>query len=151
MLGEAPPAFDLLYWNGDGTNLPAQMAVEYLRGLCQQDGFAKGDFKVFGKPVSLPTSRSRSAPSPARPTTSPIGRGSFNGIKQMGSKDKTFILSESGHIAGSSTRRPRTSTATTPTPPPWPASPRPGSRPRPSQGQLVAPLGRLAGRNGPAR
>ena len=27
-------------------------------------------------------------------------RGSFNGIRQMGSKDKTFILSESGHIAG---------------------------------------------------
>jgi polyhydroxyalkanoate synthase subunit PhaC len=27
-------------------------------------------------------------------------RGSFNGIKQMGSKDKTFLLSESGHIAG---------------------------------------------------
>ena len=27
-------------------------------------------------------------------------RGSFNGIKQMGSTDKTFILSQSGHIAG---------------------------------------------------
>ena len=34
MMGEAPPAFDLLYWNGDGTNLPGKMAVEYLRGLC---------------------------------------------------------------------------------------------------------------------
>jgi hypothetical protein len=29
------------------------MAVEYLRGLCQQDGFAKGEFPVFGQPVSL--------------------------------------------------------------------------------------------------
>ncbi|MFM2390475.1 MAG: class poly(R)-hydroxyalkanoic acid synthase, partial [Pseudomonadota bacterium] len=44
MLGEAPPAFDLLFWNGDGTNLPATMAVQYLRGLCQGDGFAKGQF-----------------------------------------------------------------------------------------------------------
>ena len=26
--------------------------------------------------------------------------GSFNGIKQMGSADKTFVLSQSGHIAG---------------------------------------------------
>jgi polyhydroxyalkanoate synthase len=26
--------------------------------------------------------------------------GSFNGVRQMGSTDKTFILSESGHIAG---------------------------------------------------
>ena len=27
-------------------------------------------------------------------------KGSFNGVRQMGSKDKTFIVSESGHIAG---------------------------------------------------
>ena len=27
-------------------------------------------------------------------------RSSYRGIRQMGSKDKTFILSESGHIAG---------------------------------------------------
>jgi len=53
MLGEAPPAFDLLYWNGDGTNLPATMALEYLRGLCQMDGFAKGEFEVFGRKVRL--------------------------------------------------------------------------------------------------
>ncbi|OZA10384.1 MAG: class I poly(R)-hydroxyalkanoic acid synthase, partial [Rhodobacterales bacterium 17-64-5] len=100
MLGEAPPAFDLLYWNGDGTNLPARMAVEYLRGLCQNDGFARGVFPVFGQPVSL------------RDITLPVcaiacetdhiahWRGSFTGVAQMGSKDKTFILSESGHIAG---------------------------------------------------
>ena len=25
MMGEAPPAFDLLYWNGDGTNLPGKI------------------------------------------------------------------------------------------------------------------------------
>jgi len=100
MLGEAPPAFDLLYWNGDGTNLPAKMAIDYLRGLCQNDGFAKGEFPVFGDRVSL------------RDITLPVcaiacetdhiaqWRGSFNGVKQMGSADKTFILSESGHIAG---------------------------------------------------
>ena len=27
MMGKAPPAFDLLYWNGDGTNLPAKMSI----------------------------------------------------------------------------------------------------------------------------
>jgi len=100
MMGEAPPAFDLLYWNGDGTNLPARMAIEYLRGLCQNDGFAKGTFPVFGQPVAL------------RDITLPVcaiacetdhiahWKGSFNGVVQMGSADKTFILSESGHIAG---------------------------------------------------
>ena len=29
------------------------MAIEYLRGLCQRDEFAKGKFPVFGEPVRL--------------------------------------------------------------------------------------------------
>lgn len=100
MLGEAPPAFDLLFWNGDGTNLPATMAVEYLRGLCQNDGFAKGEFQVFGKPVSLADIRLPVCAVACETDHIAHWRGSFNGFKQMGSKDKTFLLSESGHIAG---------------------------------------------------
>lgn len=100
MLGEAPPAFDLLYWNGDGTNLPAKMAVEYLRGLCQDDRLAKGTFPVFGDPVGL---KDISLPICAIACeTDHIApwKGSFAGIRQFASRDKTFILSESGHIAG---------------------------------------------------
>jgi polyhydroxyalkanoate synthase len=100
MLGEAPPAFDLLYWNGDGTNLPATMAVQYLRGLCQNDGFAKGEFHVFGKPVSLNDIKLPICAVACETDHIAHWRGSFNGVKQMGSKDKTFILSESGHVAG---------------------------------------------------
>ena len=100
MLGEAPPAFDLLYWNGDGTNLPAKMAVEYLRGLCQRDGFAKGEFPVFGKPVSLAGVKLPICAIACETDHIAHWRGSFNGVRQMGSKDKTFILSQSGHIAG---------------------------------------------------
>ena len=100
MLGEAPPAFDLLYWNGDGTNLPASMAVEYLRGLCQKDGFAKGEFQVFGSPVSLNDVKLPICAIACETDHIAHWRGSFNGVKQMGSTDKTFILSESGHIAG---------------------------------------------------
>ena len=100
MMGEAPPAFDLLYWNGDGTNLPAKMAVEYLRGLCQQDGFARGQFRVFGDPVSLQDVKLPVCAIACETDHIAHWKGSFNGIKQMGSKDKTFILSESGHIAG---------------------------------------------------
>jgi len=100
MLGEAPPAFDLLYWNGDGTNLPATMAVQYLRGLCQGDGFAQGSFKVFGQPVSLDGVRQPLCAIACETDHIAHWRGSFNGVKQMGSTDKTFILSQSGHIAG---------------------------------------------------
>ncbi len=100
MLGEAPPAFDLLYWNGDGTNLPARMALQYLRGLCQGDGFAKGDFHVFGSPVKLGDIKLPLCAIACETDHIAPWKASFKGIKQMGSRDKTFILSQSGHIAG---------------------------------------------------
>ena len=100
MLGEAPPAFDLLFWNGDGTNLPARMAVQYLRGLCQGDGFAQGTFPVFGEAVRLRDVKVPLCAIACETDHIAHWRGSFNGVRQMGSKDKTFILSQSGHIAG---------------------------------------------------
>ena len=100
MLGETPPAFDLLFWNGDGTNLPCKMAIEYLRGLCQNDGLAKGTFEVFGHKVSLQDIQIPVCAIACETDHIAHWRGSFNGFKQMGSADKTFIVSQSGHIAG---------------------------------------------------
>ena len=100
MMGEAPPAFDLLFWNGDGTNLPAKMSVEYLRGLCQRDQFAQGGFPVLGQPVTLADVKVPLCAIACETDHIAAWRGSFNGVKQMGSQDKTFIVSESGHIAG---------------------------------------------------
>ena len=100
MLGEAPPAFDLLFWNGDGTNLPCTMALEYLRGLCQDDGFAQGTFRVFGQKASLADIKLPLCAVACETDHIAHWKGSFNGVKQMGSADKTFILSQSGHIAG---------------------------------------------------
>ena len=100
MLGEAPPAFDLLYWNGDGTNLPCKMAVEYLRGLCQDDGFAQGTFKVLGRHVKLSDVTLPLCAVACETDHIAQWKGSFNGVRQMGSTDKTFILAQSGHIAG---------------------------------------------------
>ena len=100
MLGEAPPAFDLLYWNGDGTNLPARMTVEYLRWLCQQDRFAQGKIEICGETLS--TSGVKVPVFAIACETDHIAawRSSFRGVAGMGSRDKTFELSESGHIAG---------------------------------------------------
>ncbi len=100
MMGQHPPAFDLLYWNGDGTNLPARMAVEYLRGLCQDNRFSKGEFEMFGEKLSI---RGVTVPMCAIACeTDHIAAwtSSYDGVAKMGSKDKTFILSQSGHIAG---------------------------------------------------
>ena len=100
MMGEAPPAFDLLYWNGDGTNLPARMATEYLRGLCQADGLARGTFKICGHKVSLKDIKVPLCAIACETDHIAPWLASFNGVRQMGAKDKTFILAESGHIAG---------------------------------------------------
>ena len=100
MMGEAPPAFDLLYWNGDGTNLPCKMAIEYLRGLCQDDGLAQGTYKVFGHNVSLKDIQIPVCAIACETDHIAHWRGSFSGFKQMGSADKTFIVSQSGHVSG---------------------------------------------------
>jgi polyhydroxyalkanoate synthase len=100
MLGEAPPAFDLLFWNGDSTNLPGKMAIEYLRGLCQKDLFARKGYTVLGETVRLSGVRVPLCAIACESDHIAPWRASFAGIAQMGAKDKTFILSESGHIAG---------------------------------------------------
>jgi len=100
MMGEAPPAFDLLYWNGDGTNLPGKMCVEYLRGLCQQDRFAAATFRICGEDVSLSDVKHPLFAVACETDHIAAWKSSFRGIAKMGSRDKTFVRSQSGHIAG---------------------------------------------------
>ncbi|MFN3273086.1 MAG: class I poly(R)-hydroxyalkanoic acid synthase [Paracoccus sp. (in: a-proteobacteria)] len=100
MMGEAPPAFDLLYWNGDSTNLPGRMAMQYLRSLCQQNAFAGEGFDLMGhrlhlSDVSVPLCAIACETDHIAPW-----KDCWRGVAQMGAADKTFILSESGHIAG---------------------------------------------------
>lgn len=100
MLGETPPAFDLLFWNGDSTNLPGRMAMDYLRGLCQRNGFASGQFAVLGEPVSLHEVTVPLCAIACESDHIAPWKSSFQGVARMGSRDKTFLLSGSGHIAG---------------------------------------------------
>ncbi|WP_420003262.1 class I poly(R)-hydroxyalkanoic acid synthase [Arenibacterium sp. LLYu02] len=100
MMGETPPAFDLLYWNGDGANLPGKMAVQYLRGLCQGNEFAGEGFELFGEKLHV---RDVDVPLMAITCeTDHIARWKdcYRGVQQMGSRSKTFVVSQSGHIAG---------------------------------------------------
>nr|WP_238538195.1 class I poly(R)-hydroxyalkanoic acid synthase [Oceaniovalibus guishaninsula] len=100
MMGETPPAFDLLYWNGDGTNLPARMAKEYLRWLCQQDRFAKDGVDLLGERLTLADVDVPLCAVACETDHIAGWKQSYRGIQAMGSASKTFILSESGHIAG---------------------------------------------------
>ncbi|WP_159979112.1 PHA/PHB synthase family protein [Roseobacter cerasinus] len=100
MMGETPPAFDLLYWNGDGANLPAKMAMQYLRGLCQRDELAKGGFELLGHKLTLDEVDVPLCAIACETDHIAAWKDSYRGIQQMGSKDKTFIMTQSGHIAG---------------------------------------------------
>ncbi|MDZ7710379.1 MAG: class I poly(R)-hydroxyalkanoic acid synthase [Roseovarius sp.] len=100
MMGEAPPAFDLLYWNGDGANLPGKMVMQYLRGLCQrnefvEDGFDLGGERLHIRDVKIPLMSVTCQGDHIAPW-----KDCYRGFQQTGSKNRTFIVSESGHIAG---------------------------------------------------
>ncbi|MFT7136021.1 MAG: polyhydroxyalkanoate synthase [Akkermansiaceae bacterium] len=100
MLGDTPPAFDLLYWNGDGANLPERMTMEYLRGLCQQNKLAEGGFDLMGHHLELGDIDVPLIAIGCETDHIAPWKDSYRGIQQMGSKDKTFIMTQSGHIAG---------------------------------------------------
>ncbi|WP_245999353.1 class I poly(R)-hydroxyalkanoic acid synthase [Paracoccus methylarcula] len=100
MMGETPPAFDLLFWNGDSTNLPGKMAMQYLRGLCQANDFAGEGFELFGQKLRLADVRVPLCSVACEGDHIAPWSDCWRGVAQMGSGDKTFILSESGHVAG---------------------------------------------------
>ena len=100
MMGEAPPAFDLLFWNGDSTNLPARMAVQYLRGLCQRDEFARDGIELLGERLRIGDVKVPLCAIACETDHIAAWTSSYQGFRRMGSRSKTFILSESGHIAG---------------------------------------------------
>ena len=100
MLGETPPAFDLLYWNGDGANLPGKMAMQYLRGLCQCNELSAGGFDLMGHHLELGDVDVPICAIACETDHIAPWKDSYRGIQQMGSKDKTFLMTESGHIAG---------------------------------------------------
>ncbi|WP_438991409.1 class I poly(R)-hydroxyalkanoic acid synthase [Lentibacter sp.] len=100
MMGETPPAFDLLYWNGDSTNLPGKMVMEYLRGLCQKNAFVGEGYELLGERLHV-----RDVDIPLFAVTCETDhiaawRDCYRGFGMTGATDKTFVVSQSGHIAG---------------------------------------------------
>ena len=100
MMGDTPPAFDLLYWNGDGANLPEKMAMQYLRGLCQCNQLADGGYDLMGHHLELGDIDVPLCAIACETDHIAPWKDCFRGVQQMGSDDKTFIMTQSGHIAG---------------------------------------------------
>ena len=100
MLGETPPSFDLLYWNGDATGLPAKMVSQYLRELCQKDRFATSGLALLGEVLHLSDVSIPICAIACENDHIAAWPDSYRGFQQMRSRSKTFILTQSGHIGG---------------------------------------------------
>ncbi|MEV7098342.1 alpha/beta fold hydrolase [Amycolatopsis sp. NPDC051045] len=53
LMGEAPPAYDLLYWNCDTLNVPHRAQQYLLRNLCLDNAFARGTAELAGRRLRL--------------------------------------------------------------------------------------------------
>ncbi|MFA5596430.1 MAG: class I poly(R)-hydroxyalkanoic acid synthase [Pusillimonas sp.] len=98
--GQTPPAFDLLYWNSDGTNMPGPFFAWYLRNTYLENNLkVPGKVVVDGTPVSLsdltmPTYLYGSREDHIVPWKSAYASsGVLKGPMQ-------FVMGASGHIAG---------------------------------------------------
>ena len=99
--GETPPAFNLLYWNGDGTNLPGPMFAWYLRHLYLENELRKPDaLTVAGRKVDLSRINLPTYVFAAREDHIVPWKSAYESVHLIGG-DKTFVLGASGHIAGS--------------------------------------------------
>ncbi|WP_458525437.1 class I poly(R)-hydroxyalkanoic acid synthase [Onishia taeanensis] len=98
--GEQPAAFDLLYWNTDGTNLPAGTHGWYLRNMYLENRLIEpGGIELDGVKIDL---RKISTPSYFVSTRDDhIAKwNSTYGGTQLPKGPVTFVLGGSGHIAG---------------------------------------------------
>jgi len=100
MKGKAPEAFDLLYWNADGTNLPGPMYAYYLRNmylennLCVPDKLTMCDTPVDLGKIDMPTYVLATQEDHIVPW-----RAAYRSTQLVGGKVQ-FVLGASGHIAG---------------------------------------------------
>ena len=98
--GKSPPPFDLLYWNGDSTNLPGAMYCWYLRHTYLQNDLVKpntitlcGEKIDLGK-ITCPAYIYASQEDHIVPWTS-----AYESVHILKGKNR-FVLGASGHIAG---------------------------------------------------
>ena len=98
--GQTPPAFDLLYWNGDATNLPGPMYAFYLRRLYLENKMKeRGALTIAGQPVDLSRIHIPTYVYASREDHIVPWRSAYRTTGLVGG-DATFVLGASGHIAG---------------------------------------------------
>ena len=98
--GETPPPFDLLYWNGDSTNLPGPMYCWYLRHTYLQNELKQpGKLTVCGEPVDLGRIAAPVFIYGSREDHIVPWTAAYRSVPLFKGK-RSFVLGASGHIAG---------------------------------------------------
>lgn len=98
LLGMDPPAFDVLFWNADATNLSASLMGDFLT-LFETQAFAKkGEVEMAGHKIDL--SKVTSDLFILGGVTDHITpwKATYRSTQLFGSKDITYVLSQSGHM-----------------------------------------------------
>jgi polyhydroxyalkanoate synthase len=98
--GHTPPAFDLLFWNADSTNLPGPFAAWYLRHLYLQNELRlPGKLSMLDTPVDLRKVDMPTFIYASREDHIVPWKSAYLSREIVGGKN-TFVLGASGHIAG---------------------------------------------------
>lgn len=98
LMGEKPPAFDILAWNADGTNLPAALHDQFLDVFAENTLCQPGRMSVLGTPIDLSSITVPTFVTGAVTDHLTPWRGCYRTTQILGGPS-TFVLSNAGHIA----------------------------------------------------
>jgi len=99
LLGEEPPAFNVLHWNSDCTNIPAVNHSFYMRNCYLENKLAVGQMEIFGKKIDLSAIKISTYHLATKNDHIAPAVSVFTGLPCFGGNVE-FVLSDSGHIAG---------------------------------------------------
>jgi polyhydroxyalkanoate synthase len=98
--GQAPRAFDLLYWNGDSANLPGKLYAWYLRNAYLENNLCKpGKLALRGTPLALGRIDVDAFVLATREDHIVPWRSAYESTRLLAGRIE-FVLAASGHIAG---------------------------------------------------
>jgi poly[(R)-3-hydroxyalkanoate] polymerase subunit PhaC len=97
LLGNTPPAFDVLYWNNDTTRLPARLHADFLDLIDTNPYVNPGRLEVRGTPLDMRRVNLDSYVVAGLTDHITPWQGCYNTAKLYGERS-TFVLSNSGHI-----------------------------------------------------
>jgi polyhydroxyalkanoate synthase len=98
LMGEKPPAFDVLAWNADGTNLPSALHGQFLDMFSTNTLCRDGGVSVLGSPVQLSQIKVPTFVTGAFNDHLTPWKGCYQTTQLLGGETR-FVLSSAGHIA----------------------------------------------------